>query len=91
MRSTLISLVPSVRANTEGPAVPPTPPVAPLSKPASNSGDFYAFRFAYRAGGFAGVYVFVPYLMRADGVAIEAPDLAIVCIGGRTYIADRAR
>jgi hypothetical protein len=55
-----------------GTAVEATPVAVGGSRPI---GGNYAFRFAYRAGGVAGVYVFVPYLLRNDGIAIEAPDV----------------
>jgi hypothetical protein len=60
------------RATERG--APTTPTTAPATGRATTTGRHY-FRFAYRAGGVAGVYVFVPYFLRDDGVAIEAMDV----------------
>jgi hypothetical protein len=73
-------------AASRGQAAPPVatqPPASTMAgaRPAgtrgSASGARYVTHLEYRAGGFAGVYKMIVYVLKADGTAIEGPDQPI--------------
>jgi hypothetical protein len=66
--STPVSTPPSATASATVPSTPAT------TTPARVTGQ-YVLNLEYRTGGVAGVYKQVAYLLRSDGVAIEAPDV----------------
>jgi hypothetical protein len=70
-----------------GQSVPPTTPPAagsptvgsraPAAVRGAANGARYITHLEYRAGGFAGVYKMIVYVLKPDGTAIEAPDQPI--------------